>query len=348
MKRANGTGGVVKLSGNRRRPYEARITVGRTSDGKQIGKAIGYYATRDEATAALIDYVKSPYDIDSKQIAMAELYKMWLKETKDMGRLSDSAIRGIQCGYRYCKVLYDLPYANIKAHMMQDCVDRCGRGYGIQNLIKNLFYNLDKYAYKHDIINKKYSEIISIDPANAKEKKIFRNNEVITLWENRDMPWVDTILILLYSGWRISELLGLLKKNVVIDPSGKTVNYMQGGMKTKAGKDRMIPIHSTILPLIIERLSESSTYLIEKGNNQVTYRGYLSHFHKIMDKLGMKHTVHETRHTFATWLGRTPCPSICADRLMGHAGGSIRSRIYTHKDMEELRDAIELIKSVHL
>jgi len=348
MRRANGTGGVIKLSGNRRRPYEARVTVGHYPNGRQIGKAIGYYATRDEATAALIEYVKSPYDIDTKHITMAEVFVLWLKQVKEVGRLAAGTIRTLRSGYKHCKPLYDKPYATIKAHMMQSCIDNCGQGYGVQQKIRNLFYNLDKYAYEYDIINKKYSEILVTDSPNAKEKKIFSDGEVITLLENIDKPWVDTVIILLYSGWRISELLGLLKKNVVIDPSGKTVNYMQGGIKTKAGKDRMVPIHSAILPLIKNRLSTCNTHLIEYDGKPVPYSSYLRHFCKLMDTLKMKHTIHETRHTFGTWLDLTRPSPACANKLMGHVCDDVRLRVYTHKNMEELRDTIELIKSVQI
>lgn len=49
VRRANGSGNIFKMSGNRRRPWRARVTVGWTEDGKQIIKNIGFYASRKEA-----------------------------------------------------------------------------------------------------------------------------------------------------------------------------------------------------------------------------------------------------------------------------------------------------------
>jgi integrase len=348
MKRANGTGGVVKLSGARRRPYMARITTGISPEGKQLSKIIGYYTTRDEATAALIDYNKSPYDIDAKQTTMEKLYDNWLKQAKEQGRLAKNTITSIASVYQHCSDLFDKPYLSIKTHMMQSCVDNCGHGYATQRHIKQLFQYLDRYAYEYDIINKKYSELIRTDSGDPKQKKPFSNSEVLTLWENKDMPWVDTIIILLYSGWRISELLGLLKKNVIIDPSGKTVNYMTGGVKTKAGKDRIVPIHSAILPLIKRRYETCNTYLIEMNEKFVKYDMYVYYFKKVMDEFGMKHTIHETRHTFRTWFNRTPANLAFINKIMGHKCHDIGLDVYTHKVVGELRDTIELIKSIHL
>jgi site-specific recombinase XerD len=346
MKRANGTGGVIKLSGARRRPYMARITTGISPDGKPIKKVVGYFATRDEATAALIDYNKSPYDIDNRQITTAELYQMWVKRTELQGRLSPKTVKNIKSSFKYCENLYNMPYSLIKAHMMQSCVDSCGHGYATQKAIKHFFYQLDELAYELDIINKKYSDIIHTGTPNPKQKTIFKDAEVMTLWENIDKPWVDTILILLYSGWRVSELLGLLKKNVVIDPSGKTVNYMQGGIKTKAGKDRMVPIHSVILPLVKKRYDTCNTHLIEKNGEPVRYGQYHNYFPQVMAELGMKHTIHETRHTFRTWFNRTPARIPFINKIMGHKCGDIGLDVYTHKVMDELRDTIELIKPI--
>lgn len=59
------------------------------------------------------------------------------------------------------------------------------------------------------------------------------------LWNNLyDVDYVDVLLIQCYSGWRPQEL-GLLKmENVDLE------NWViVGGMKTDAGKDRVVPIH---------------------------------------------------------------------------------------------------------
>ena len=44
------------------------------------------------------------------------------------------------------------------------------------------------------------------------------------LWEHQAEPWVDSVLIFLYSGWRISELLALTPDDVDLE-----AETMKGG-----------------------------------------------------------------------------------------------------------------------
>lgn len=56
MRLPNGFGSVIHLSGNRRRPFLARKTVGYNDLGRQIYYNLGYFTTREEAIHALSDY----------------------------------------------------------------------------------------------------------------------------------------------------------------------------------------------------------------------------------------------------------------------------------------------------
>jgi hypothetical protein len=54
----NGFGSIVKLSGNRRKPFAVRITTG-WKDGKQIRKYLGYYKSEAEAAIAFVFAISS-------------------------------------------------------------------------------------------------------------------------------------------------------------------------------------------------------------------------------------------------------------------------------------------------
>lgn len=59
------------------------------------------------------------------------------------------------------------------------------------------------------------------------------------------MPIIDVILIQCYSGWRPQELCLIKLKNADLE------NWtFMGGMKTKDGLNRTVPIHSRIRPLV--------------------------------------------------------------------------------------------------
>lgn len=65
MRNPNGYGSVVKLSGNRRKPFVVRKTVGWNDKGYPVYQTIGYYPTREAGMIALAEYNKAPWDIDA-------------------------------------------------------------------------------------------------------------------------------------------------------------------------------------------------------------------------------------------------------------------------------------------
>lgn len=57
----------------------------------------------------------------------------------------------------------------------------------------------------------------------------------------------------------------------------------------------------------------------------------------------MEHTPHDCRHTFASMLDSRGANKVAIKIMIGHSIQDITDRIYTHKDVEELRENIELI-----
>ena len=166
---------------------------------------------------------------------------------------------------------------------------------------------------------------------------MFTAEEVARLWEHAGEPWVDTILIFIYSGWRISELLALTPADVDLQ-----AGTMKGGTKTKAGKNRIVPIHSKIRPLVENRLSEGGPRLICYEGKPVPVTTYRLFWRDIMKRLNMAHVPHECRHTFETRLDSAGGNRRCIDLLMGHVSKDTGNRVYNHKTLAELQATIEL------
>ena len=68
MRNPNGYNSVYKLSGNRRKNYIARKTIGWNYNGKQLYQTIGYYETRAIALQDLAKYNKNHYSIEVSTI----------------------------------------------------------------------------------------------------------------------------------------------------------------------------------------------------------------------------------------------------------------------------------------
>ena len=122
-------------------------------------------------------------------------------------------------------------------------------------------------------------------------------------------------------------------------------HIMKGGIKTEAGKDRIVPISNKIYEMISKRAALGNEYLIVnfKGEPMKYDNYYKEKFAPIMDKLSMKHKPHDCRHTFATMMSNAGANTIALQKIIGHASYSTTANIYTHKDIEQLKNAITLI-----
>lgn len=339
MKNPNGYGSVFKLSGNRRKPWCARVTVGWTDEGKQKYKNIGYYEERADAMIALAQYNDDPYDLDSNKITFAEIYEKWSVEK--FPKISDSNIRGYKTSYNKCHRLHDMKFRQIKKmHMQRIINENDNLSYQVRMKLKTLFIQLFRFAIENDIVEKDYAQFVEVGEMTTKiERKPFTENEIETLWRNLDKPYVDTILIMIYSGMRIGELLDITCDNVNVDE-----RIIIGGKKTKAGIDRAIPIHRKILPLIQKQLG--GEYLVTSPTGKkMSYNNYIQRqFTPLMKELDMNHLPHDCRHTAATMLDNVGADKTIVKLILGHKSSDITERVYTHKTHQQLVEAIDLIQ----
>ena len=321
MKNPNGYGSVYKLSGKRRKPYRVRVGCTYTSDGVRLTETratLGYYRTRAEAMQALAEYNRSPYDISGKT-TFAEVYALWMAE-KEVAKQTKNAYNA---AFRKCAELHDRPLHELKLQHYQAIVDRYSdtSRSNVDN-IKTVISGICEYGMRFEMIPKDYSKYIRVKHAPDKEiHDVFTEEEIQALWNEEPSEVRDMTIILIYSGWRISELLEL-------DDLDLADGIMTGGKKTRAGKGRIVPIHHRITD-IVTRYPGGFTL------TDAQYRKAL--------KEGYNHLPHDTRHTFVSRLQTAGADHVCIERLAGHASKGVTDKIYTHKDIEELRKTVEML-----
>lgn len=340
MKNPNGYGSVIKLGGNRRKPYAVRITTGWNDNGKQKFEYISYHETRPEAMIALAEFNNNPYDLKARKITFAEVFDRFTKEK--FKKVSKSNINGYNASFKQSKDLHHLKFIDIKKSHLQAVIDNCNKSYGTKRKIKVLFNQLYKFALENDLTTKDYSKFVELGKNDTVSNRMpFSDVEIDCLWKNINrMDFIDTVLIMIYTGLRPGELIDIENKNININE-----RYMRGGIKTEAGKNRIIPINKKILPLIENRINTDHQYLITNHENkQMSYYNYYEEkWKKIMEQLEMKHKPHDCRHTFATLMDNAGANKLSIKRIMGHASKDITDKVYTHKDIEQLLLAIDLI-----
>lgn len=342
MKLPNGYGGISKLSGKRRNPYRVRITRGWTDDGKQLYDVLGYYHTREQALTALANYNANPYDIAVDNIIFSEVYKKWSEE--HFQNIVPSAQRTWKSAYNYCKPLYNMRFKDIRVEHLEGAIKDADVGQNTKQRMKSMFNLMYKWALKHEICDKDYAQLCdSVKKGNPQIIRIpFTYDEINTLWDNLDFPFVDMILISLYSGWRPQELALIKTENVNLENM-----TIQGGLKTDAGKNRVVPIHSAIQTLVKARYNPNNEYLFYDKNLDNypvnTYERYYGRFQKVMTKLNMKHMPHDTRHTFISEGKNKNMNEYILKLIVGHAIQDVTEKVYTHRQIEELTYEIEKI-----
>lgn len=326
MRFPNGAGSVVKLSGNRRKPYGVRVTVG-WEDGKQVRKYVGYYQTKMEAVQALADWNMNPYDIDGRTMTFIELWEHWRKNEYDEGtRASQSAWRS---GFKHCEPIHHMPIRDIKVAHIKELMK--GKGGSTQAQIKGIASKLFKYAIEYEWIDRNPAQLVSKkDTKPKKPKNVFTEAEIEELWRRvEDDEFIETVLILIYTGMRVTEMLEIKQENV-------HGNYMIGGKKTDAGIDRIIPLHHRIRPFVEKRL-DGGKWLIQEDGRPLEYHPYRNRFLKRIEG----HTIHETRHTFASRMHTAGVNDVTLKMIIGHSQPDITSQVYIHKQVEELLEAVE-------
>lgn len=102
----------------------------------------------------------------------------------------------------------------------------------------------------------------------------------------------------------------------------------KGGLKTAAGKNRIVPIHSKIHGFVAHRLSVNHGILFSVDNKPITANKYTQLFKKTLKDIGIDtyHTPHDCRHTFSSLLDSAGVNQVCIDRLIGHSSKSLTTR----------------------
>lgn len=342
MKRSNGTGSVYKLKQKLRKPYKAVITVGWTDDGKRIRKCIGYFEKSSDARIALTEYQLTPDKFNNKDVTFAEAWNWMIEEKQRAG--VDIAKGKFSASKAKLTPIWNMPMQKIRLVHLQgvmDSIKHLSRS-SHESLLKAI-NGVFKVAIKNDVIIKNYASMVTLPPVEQSNMhKPFTEEELAILWQNTDKKLVKILLIYIYTGLRPIELYEIKLSDVNIK-----ARYMIGGVKTAAGKDRVIPIAKCIMPFINEiyataSFKRSETFL-PKGYIQVRIDAPLI---KLCQELNIsEHKRHDTRHTFITLARNYDMDLYILKSIVGHVHNDVTSKVYTHKEVDQLIAAVDSLPS---
>ena len=326
MRLPNGYGSVYKLSGKRRKPWIVVVSHGINEEGKVDREPIGYYRTRQEALDALAIYHREPQYLAGNKKTFGEVVQEFLDykaSSKDISASYKASLRKLTPLHRH-------KFKHVTAHDLQLIMDSTTPS--VSQVLKAAIKGLYKFAMMNSYTSTNLADALTPQAVDKSTLHYpFSPEEINELWQHEGDFTADMALILIFTGMRIGELLTLKNSNIHED-------YMIGGIKTKAGKDRVIPIHYAIKPIIQRYQSDKELFVSMSTSNFREHRWKNSGISCLQ-----KHTPHDGRHTCETMLNNANVNKVIIQRIIGHAGSDVDDSVYTHKTKEQLIEAINVL-----
>lgn len=336
MRRANGTGSISDLGPRRRRRYAVRISY-QDRPGHWKQKYLSYHSTIREAQAALEAYLQSGVESQTAGVTWGQVYESWSE--RKYRKVSTSAASAYKAAWNRLSVYAGREMQSITIDDLQRIIDADEEAELSQSSINNdrmLMRALYKHAMERDIVAKDYSSFVEVPTVGPKYAKgILTEEQIERLHELAgagDMG-AGAVLLLVYTGFRISELLTLTRESW--HPEGQ---YLIGGLKTDAGKDRTVPVHHRVLPYLLSWLERDGDRIICRSDGKrYQYNNFVKYvFDPVLQTAGISGaTPHWCRHTAASRLRVAGADPLAVRRILGHADASITDH-YTHVDVKFL------------
>ena len=320
-------GSVYKVKG-RTKPYRVMVTTGYDSDGKAIRKSLGYFKTEKEGWDALLKYAGNPNAIDDR-ITVKEVFDLWSEEVFPfLQPVSIRKYKGVM--NKHLEPIANMRMADVRFHNLSLLIK--DKTYPVQYDIKTTLSSLYKWCIPREIVlNNLAASLVLKSKVKAKKvnRTVFTKEEIQHLWDNIDtIPMADFILVLLYTGMRVDELLKMETKNVFLNGD---YPYMIGGNKkydkdTKELIQRIIPIHPDIKPLIKKRQNIKKYLFSTERGKPITYSNFLKTYWSPLTD----HYCHDTRHTFISRMVELEAHPIYLRLIVGHSLKGVTEKVYTH------------------
>lgn len=321
MKRKNGDGTIVKMTGNRRKPYAVRKVIGWKENGRPILKYISYHRTKREAENALKRYNDDPYVVNN--MTFADLYEEWYALQENAKK--EGTLRAYRTRYAHLSKIHDVKIANIDAVMLENVYNDLIISKGMLDDVQTLINLTFKYAVKRrylPVSALNISKTVNMPVRDQKHNKprcVIEKKDIDMLWSIKDdNEYAKIILVYIYTGLRYAELRDL-------DPSNCHDNYIEIiDAKTPAGV-RTVPICDKlkdVLPIM-----------------PVPPRTTFDRYYKL---LLPEHAIHDTRHTFVSMLTEKGVDVRVIKAIVGHKISDITA-LYTHISLDVMLDAVNLL-----
>lgn len=332
-KRANGSGTVYKMPGNRANPWAAR----------RNNIFIGSFKTYAAAQKAL-ERITDVDVTDKYNLTFAQIYELW--KPVHAREVTKGQMGCYATAFNQSAALHDMKFRSLRKSDFLSVIlamEESGKAKSTCEKVLQLFGQLSKWALDEGIVNQNHAQHVKTT-ATQKSKKVPFTEEQIKAIKGASSRAKSIALILIATGARPIELFQVPLADCYD-------NYFIGGSKTEAGMRRVIAVSADGLDayrsLLQEAKAKGATRLIDgyTGNHDTTnFRK--RDFKQLMDEIGCpKMTPYNCRHTFTTRAVRAGVTPQILSRMMGHADISTTDKHYTHLDASDILKEISKVSA---
>jgi integrase len=363
-KRENGSGTIIRRKFVNSTKYVAWTPARYENiDGKIVTKRdkIGAFATRKEAREALELYNKHP--TLKYNFTLTDVYEDWKRSAfADIGAQTQTSWTTSWAKIKDCpepdlsgKLMREITTGEIRQLLDYYANERMGsdkEGKPITipplsksyiTKIKALMTQLCDHAVENNIVDRNYAALVKLPKMEAGTRRAFTDLEFAKLekgWETATGG--DAVLVLCYTGFRVTEFCQLTR--FAYDPNAKTLT---GGIKTDAGRDRIVPVHPKIQPIIESWYKASKGPLYPRPDGKAYTKDSFAKgvWQPCMRSLGLPDdlTPHSARHTFGTRMAAAGARPEDIQKILGHTDYSMTANTYINQDVSALQSAVRLL-----
>lgn len=371
-KRANGSGWARK----RGKTWTAGLIVGQTEDGAPDTVTLGGFSTKgsalefvpvlkaasklakaernavlrqahlqntiDEALFVVKSYKKKT---SADTTTFRELYDRWYPFYEP--RIDKSTMNGHRAAMSYFKDLWAVPFSQLSADDLQDCIDACPKGKRTRENMKSLGKRLYEYAIGRKLATVNCADYVYIPKETERRRSALTPDHVEKIRQQiGKYPMADYVYCLCYLGFRPNEMLQLGKDSFRQQDG---VDFLVGGFKSAAGTDRAVTIAPQIRSIINRRLASPGDLLFPGPDGGQIDDEYFREkvFYPLLAHLGIQQipetgkpaelVPYSCRHFFSNLLKDARGSDKDKAALMGHSDYETTKRAYQSEDLQAMQ-----------
>lgn len=330
-KRANGSGTIYKMSGNRAKPWAA----------KRNNVFLGSFKTYADAQKAL-ERTTDADITDKYNLTFAQIYQLW--RPVHAREVSKSQMSNYSTAFRQCAALHDRKFRSLRKSDFQSVIialEEAGKSKSTCEKPIQLFGQLSRWALDECIINQNHAQNVTTTAQQKSVREPFTDAQIRAI-RTSSLRAAPIALILIATGARPNELF-----KVPVSDCYDT--YFVGGSKTRAGTGRVIavsPLGLAAYQELLRSAREAGGVRLIDGyqGNRDTVNFRKRDFRELMEAIGCpRMTPYHCRHTFATLAVRGGVKPQLLTRMMGHADIKTADKSYTHLNADDILSEISKV-----